>query len=100
MFSAVHPITDIAKILRHVRFVQPKGDIGRKVSASRCSAFGHRLCSPVQSEVEDVEVAQAAGSGDRTIGRVQGTRQHERNRLLRQTAMRAQPVASETGEYV
>jgi len=27
MFSAVHPITDFAKILRHFRFV-PIGDIG------------------------------------------------------------------------
>src|SRR5258706_4402319 len=27
MLSAVHPTTDIAKILRHVRFVQPKSDL-------------------------------------------------------------------------
>src|SRR5712671_8133483 len=30
MFSAVHPTTDIAKILRHVRFV-PQADIARAV---------------------------------------------------------------------
>jgi hypothetical protein len=29
MFSAVHPTTDIAKILRHVRFV-PISDIARR----------------------------------------------------------------------
>src|SRR6266403_6413940 len=33
MFSAVHPITDIAKILRHVRFVQPSTDIAQKLDA-------------------------------------------------------------------
>jgi hypothetical protein len=33
MFSAVHPTTDIAKILRHVRFV-PTGDMARAEEAA------------------------------------------------------------------
>src|SRR6478609_689887 len=37
MFSAVHPITDIAKILRYVRFV-PQGD---SCTAAKASLFNH-----------------------------------------------------------
>ena len=59
-----------------------------------------RLSGPVQSKIEDVEVAQPAVLGDRAISRIQGTGQDERNRLLRDAAMRSQPVAGEPGEVV
>src|SRR6266852_9204508 len=70
-------------ITRHLR----RTGIGKRAiprsAPVNAGAFGGRLYSPVQSEIEDVEVAQPAVLGDCAIGLVQGTRQHERNRLLR-----------------
>src|SRR5262249_686002 len=61
--------------------------------------FG-QLNSPVQGEIEDVEVAQSAVFANPVIGRIRWTRQHERNRLLREPAVRAQSMTGESGEVV
>jgi len=43
MFSAVHPITDIAKMLRHVRFV-PEADIFKSGNRPRNDAPTTPIC--------------------------------------------------------
>jgi hypothetical protein len=85
--SGLPPIADIEERRYYFRKV-PDPDIRSRLGGS------------VQGEIEDVEVAQPPMPGDRAIGRVERTRQHERNRLLRQAAMRAQSVAGEPGKVV
>src|SRR6266566_859681 len=60
-------------ITRHLR----RTGIGKRAiprsAPVDAGAFGGRLYSPVQSEIEDVKVAQPAVLGDCAIGLVQGT---------------------------
>jgi hypothetical protein len=49
MFSAVHPTTDIAKILRHVRFVHAR----RNGETKRLGSAGRNLGLPVVDTEDD-----------------------------------------------
>lgn len=59
-----------------------------------------RLLYPVQREIEDIVVVKRSGFRSLLVRRIDRPRQQERDLLLTETAMRAQPMSGELTKIV